>query len=283
MKRRNLASVTTIAGLIAILGMCGIVWASPAWIRIESISYDKESKKVKLVYDNGYRVVAATDSGPILLCAINRLLKQKYAFDLVLKEGQTISRVDLATFYQAAHLLTENGSQTLRNSVLTYIQNGSIENGNKVFNSLVDGMYERLKDHATAFEAVWEDESAATSDLKEKLGKLDLKIETLLDGQSASVLDEDERKIVSKFEKQRSDLQKQIADAKPEKKVESGSQSPVDWSICLGSEGSRSQSHLSNKNIDELLSSAKSAVNELAPAAPRNRGSTDRNHSDEPQ
>lgn len=219
--------------IVLIAFVCATVLAIGTQIHIGSISYDKESKKVKLAYDTGYRSVTATDSGPILLCAINRLLKQKYKFNSGLTDGQTVSRDDLAIFNHAAYLLAEDGGDALRGAVKAYMANNSIENGNKVFESLVNGMKERLKDHKTDFEDVSEGPSAVTSDLKERLGKLNKKIETLLDGKSESELDEDEKKIVRKLKRERLGLEEQIADAKPEKKVEKGSESPVRWSICL--------------------------------------------------
>jgi hypothetical protein len=240
-------------------------------IVFNEVFYDKESKKVNLVYSTGFKTTV-TDSGPILLCVINRLLKTKYEFYLSLPKDKTISRYDLALLNHAANLLPEDEKKELQNAIKAYIQDDSNENGSKIFKVLNKGMRTGMKDHKTTFKSVSYVASPVTQELIGKKTKLDKKITAISDGKSESELDDDEKQIFRKLKRDALDLEKKIKEAKPEEKIEEGTEVAIDWTLCLHGEGSKSQTFSSNKNIEALLKKIKTVLKQVVPVGNKANG-----------
>lgn len=253
--------------LMGLVFLGSLVLAVPTTLTFKKIAYDKESKKVKVVYGNNWadNESTITDSGPVLLCVLNRLLKEKYGVYLSLGDEKKIAKKDLALIHQAARLLPEEKSKQLTASVRACMKNNSNENGNAVFKNLVSTIADSLKDHQTDFETSSREDKASTTELREKLAKVQTRIKAMLEDRTESDLDDDEKKVLKKWERQQSNLEKEIASAKTEKKIEKGTESPEDFLLCLKAEGSRSQTQVGNKNIEELLGNVKGVLKELLP------------------
>ena len=56
----------------------------------------------------------------------------------------------------------------------------------------------------------------------------------------------------------------EISDTKPQRKKENGTESPVNYALCVKDESSKSQTGIDNDNVDELLTRVQTALNEMA-------------------
>lgn len=246
----------------------GKAYGVPTRIFIEQLDYDPTTRKVSVVYNPGLGSATGTDEGPILLCAINRLLKAKYEFYLGLEEGQKIGPEDLLVFGAASSLMLENSKVALRSALSEYRSDASKKAGDALFKALVDGIYATLENHRTHFRAERSRPSRVAKELSAQLQMVESKKDAL------SVPDgELEKQLLAKYEKDIARLKAELARQNPEKYLDEAEESPVDWSICLDGEGSKSQNALTNENVDELLVRARQIANQisLARTAPRNR------------
>jgi len=249
------------------VAISSVALAFGASLHLGKVSFDRQSQKLTVVYGNpGYNETTLTDSGPVLICVLNRLLTEKYGFYQVLPEGKTISKADLALLTQSARLLPQDEGQKIIDSVRSYMQNPSKETGTTVVRTLHSSIGSGLKNHETDFSMTSQQEGAVTGELKGKLSRVETKIKAILDGTTEAALDEDEKVVVRKLKRERLVLEEQIADAKPVAKKEEGRESPAKYSLCVKDESSKSRTGIDNENVDDLLKDVKVALDALVPA-----------------
>lgn len=250
-------------------------------LHIKDVSFKKESKKVEVVYRNVWRKseTTLTDTGPVLLCVLNRLLTHKYDYYLSLPDGKELTKKDLALITQAARLLPEDENKKMSDSVRNYIQNPSKENGGAVFTTMVSTIRSGLKEHETTWQTVTQVEAASTKELKQKLERVNLKISAFLEGTTESQLDAEEKAVVRKLKRERLTIEEEIADAKPQRKVESGNENPVNYALCVDGDGSKSQTSINNDDVDALLAKVQDTLSQALPEGTGSGSHSTRTHN----
>lgn len=278
MKNSNLLVQVLLVGLIL---SSSTVLGVGQMLHIKDVSFKKESKKVEVVYRNvwGKSETTLTDTGPVLLCVLNRLLKHKYDYYLSLPDGKELTKKDLALITQAARLLPEDENKKMSDSVRNYIQNPSKENGGAVFTTMVSTIRSGLKEHETTWQTVTQVEAASTKALKQKLERVNLKISAFLEGTTESQLDAEEKAVVRKLKRERLTIEEEIADAKPQRKVESGNENPVNYALCVDGDGSKSQTSINNDDVDALLAKVQDTLSQALPEGTGSGSHSTRTHN----
>jgi len=192
---------------------------------------------------------------------MNRLLRTKYfkqlegGVDLSVK----ISDPDMRILESSAELMRGNDTKKkFLEELASYRNNRSPQNKTALFKSLSGATRSSMENHEVTVTETTEGKSANTEKLQTEKNSIEEKVKVFGDPKK---LDADELGLLKKYRSKLAEIEVDLAAAKPalNTKVEKGS--PAGYSICAGSDGSKSETRLSEKtNVDDLLLSAQTAL-----------------------
>lgn len=253
---------------IAVCALGGLALATGVGYTIESITFDKTSKKVVVKYKEIDTTTShtATDSGPILLCVLNRLLKRKYAVPVnpSLPRDRAFTKSELQLLSQASALLPAAEATALRDAVRAYAARP--DNGANVFKTLVSSMKTGLVKHETSFSTTTAEDSPLKKALKRGRAATEEKLEALSKTPEA-IRSAAEKALIATYRREIANLSRQIDAQRPVIKKTERRVSPVDEPICVKDEETRAQTGINNTNFEELLRAVKLALDSLPKGA----------------
>lgn len=258
----------TVAGVIALSVVSSFPQTSVAagtTLHIGSIDFDK-NQQVKLTYSaGGTSETTLGDDGPILICAVFRLLQKKY-YDAEPRPSE-VSRDDLALIQRSAAFLPIVEKDSLTEAVKKYSTDKSEENRNKLFDALVVSIGDGLLEHKTQFETVTVSKPREYFDWSERAEKLKERIDVVLNKRREADIPDDEMKVIGRLRQEIRDLNDKIQNVKPARKVSQGNESPARWRLCasemLSWNSARSRTSITNTNVEELLGSLRTVLDRL--------------------
>ena len=222
------------------------------------VSYNKEKGTSKF---------EATDSGPLALCVINRLLKHKYSNNRINKISDpirtSIEDSDLAILAKSAKLVTpKETADKLLQAIKKYKTDKSKTNDKELFNVLAESISSSMPEsHLTSYLETFQEPSDKAQELIEKRDKLVISLEAL---KSISKLSSETSATIKVLTKQISDLDDQIKKEPLVTKHKTGKANPTRYSICLEGEDSAQMPNISNSTkTDSLLSEISKGLDKL--------------------